>query len=70
MVDFIEVNLIPILREDLDIDSVQWLADICHVYNELKKVANQNIPVRGCDYNEFHTVEQCGVAQHESPDCL
>jgi hypothetical protein len=39
MVDLFEVNLIPLIREDDTIDSMEWLANICHVYTEFKKIA-------------------------------
>lgn len=39
MVDLFETNLIPIIREDDTIDSVEWLANVCHVYAEFKKIA-------------------------------
>ena len=38
MVDLFEVNLIPIIREDDTIDSMEWLANVCHVYTEFKKI--------------------------------
>ena len=39
MVNLFEVNLIPLIREDGSIDSMEWLANICHVYSEFKKIA-------------------------------
>ena len=39
MIDLFEINLIPLIREDDTIDSMEWLAIICHVYAEFKKIA-------------------------------
>lgn len=38
VVDFIECNLFESIRNDLEIDSVQWLCNICDIYRECKRV--------------------------------
>ena len=39
MVDLFELSLFQIIRDDLAIDSMKWLANVCHVYAEFKKIA-------------------------------
>ena len=38
LVDLIECNLFTIIREDTDIDSLEWLLNIMHVYERAKSL--------------------------------
>ena len=38
MVDYIECNLFEIIRNDTDIDCMNWLCNICDAYKEFKRV--------------------------------
>lgn len=40
MIDYIECNLLPVIRNDVDIDNMEWLCNICEVYRKLKGVMN------------------------------
>lgn len=37
LVDLIECNLFNIIRNDLDIDNMNWLCNICSVFKKLQK---------------------------------
>ena len=39
MVDLFELYFIQLIRDDDSIDSIEWLAELCHVYTEFKKIA-------------------------------
>ena len=38
--DFIEMYIFGAIREDTDIDNIEWLLDMCKAYEVLRKVGN------------------------------
>lgn len=42
LIDFFEMNLIENIREDTDIDNIEWLCDMCAVYKKLKYALGNN----------------------------
>lgn len=36
LTDFIELNLIDVIRTDTEIDNIHWLCCMCEVYKKLK----------------------------------
>ena len=38
LADFIEFDIFDRIRNDVDIDNINWLCGICDAYRELKKV--------------------------------
>lgn len=35
--DFIEFNLLEAIRQDCDIDNINWVADMCEAYKKLRE---------------------------------
>lgn len=43
LIDLIECNIFPIIRNDEDIDNINWLCNICSAYRKMKeRVDDQN----------------------------
>lgn len=38
MADFIESNLLDVIRRDEDIDNLLWVNDMCEAYDKLREV--------------------------------
>lgn len=36
LADFIEFNLLSVIREDKDIDNILWACDMCEAYQKLR----------------------------------
>ena len=43
LADFLDVNLIQTMRNDPDVDSMQWLCNIVHAYEKLAKYSGYNV---------------------------
>lgn len=41
LADFIDLNLIDVIRNDTDIDSIEWLCNICSIYKKCEDVLNE-----------------------------
>lgn len=41
LADFIDFELMETIRKDKEIDSMDWLVDMCNAYVELKKISDQ-----------------------------
>lgn len=37
LADMFELNLIPLIREDTDIDSIEWLVNITSIYKKCRE---------------------------------
>lgn len=37
LIDIIESSIFYIIRNDLDIDSIEWLCNICEAYTKMKE---------------------------------
>lgn len=37
LADFIEFNLLEVIRQDDDIDNINWVADMCEAYKKLRE---------------------------------
>lgn len=42
LLEFLEFNLIPSIRADVDIDNINYLTDMCAVYKKLKKIKEKH----------------------------
>lgn len=42
LVDLLECNLFDVIRNDPSIDNIEWLADICGAYREMKAEAEKD----------------------------
>jgi hypothetical protein len=38
LLDYIEINFIQAIRDDTDVDSIEYVCNICDVYKKLKKI--------------------------------
>ena len=38
LIDFFECNIFDAIRNDIDIDNVEWLCNLCSVYKKLKEM--------------------------------
>lgn len=47
--EFIDVNLISVIRDDIDIDSMFWLRNIIHAYEKF------------CEYSGYIGITEIGV---------
>ena len=55
LADFIEFNLLPYIRQDEEIDSMEWLKNIVHAYEKLCKYSGyvgvtETEPTKGGEY--------------------
>lgn len=41
LAEFLELNFIQSIRDDTDIDNIDYLCDMCGIYKELKKIAGE-----------------------------
>ena len=55
LAEFIDMNLINAIRNDTDIDSIQWIKNIVHAYEKL------------CDYSGYRGFTE-GDSEEESTD--
>ena len=39
--DFIEFNLLEAIRQDCDIDNINWVADMCEAYKKLREAEKE-----------------------------
>ena len=42
MADFMEWDIFEVIRNDTDIDNIDWLVDMCKAYETLRKVGNED----------------------------
>ena len=49
LIEFLEVNLIPSIREDLEIDNINYVCDMCDVYKKLKAAGVEGLEVPEVD---------------------
>lgn len=41
LADFMEFNLFEVIRQDDDIDNINWVADMCEAYKKLREAEKE-----------------------------